>query len=236
MKLLEFDTLGSTNTYLKEHYEELDSLTMVSAKTQLKGHGRKERVWESERGNLYCSLLIKDAFFYTHFEEISVVSAYTVLKVLEKHGIKNLSVKWPNDVYVEDRKICGILLEGVYQERMECLIIGIGVNLNQQRFPRFFQNKPTSYCLEKGEFTDVNEFRDELYEALCAHLSDMKEGHSFYHDILPYDYLAGKEVNANIENRKVLVKVHGIQENYTLKAEYNGRDYFLRSGEISFHL
>ena len=236
MKLLEFDTLASTNQYLKEHYAELDSFTMVSAKRQTNGRGRRNRVWDSEYGNLYCSLLIKDSKYYSKLEELSVVTAYVVLKTLEKHGLKNLSVKWPNDVYVNDKKISGILLESVFQEVTECMIIGIGVNLNQKEFAYYKQNEPTSYYLESGDYIDVNEFRDELYQNLLTAFEEIMEGTSFYHEIEEYDYLKGKKVYAQIDRKKELVEVGGIRENYTLEVKRNDKTYYLRSGEISFHL
>ena len=236
MKLLEFDTLASTNQYLKENYAELDSFTMVSAKRQTSGRGRRNRVWDSEYGNLYCSLLIKDSKYYSKLEELSVVTAYIVLKTLEKHGLKNLSVKWPNDVYVNSKKIAGILLESVFQEVTECMIIGIGVNLNQKEFTYYKQNEPTSYYLESGEYIDVNEFRDELYQNLLTAFEEIMEGASFYHEIEEYDYLKGKKVYAQIDRKKELVEVGGIRENYTLEVKRNDKIYYLRSGEISFHL
>lgn len=236
MKLLEFDTLASTNQYLKENYAELDSFTMVSAKRQTSGRGRRNRVWDSEYGNLYCSLLIKDSKYYSKLEELSVVTAYIVLKTLEKHGLKNLSVKWPNDVYVNSKKIAGILLESVFQEVTECMIIGIGVNLNQKEFAYYKQNEPTSYYLESGEYIDVNEFRDELYQNLLTAFEEIMEGASFYHEIEEYDYLKGKKVYAQIDRKKELVEVGGIRENYTLEVKRNDKIYYLRSGEISFHL
>ena len=236
MKLLEFDTLASTNQYLKENYAELDSFTMVSAKRQTSGRGRRNRVWDSEYGNLYCSLLIKDSKYYSKLEELSVVTAYIVLKTLEKHGLKNLSVKWPNDVYVNSKKIAGILLESVFQEVTECMIIGIGVNLNQKEFTYYKQNEPTSYYLESGEYIDVNEFRDELYQNLLTAFEEIMEGASFYHEIEEYDYLKGKKVYAQIDRKKELVEVEGIRENYTLEVKRNDKIYYLRSGEISFHL
>lgn len=236
MKLLEFDTLASTNQYLKENYAELDSFTMVSAKRQTSGRGRRNRVWDSEYGNLYCSLLIKDSKYYSKLEELSVITAYIVLKTLEKHGLKNLSVKWPNDVYVNSKKISGILLESVFQEVTECMIIGIGVNLNQKEFAYYKQNEPTSYYLESGEYIDVNEFRDELYQNLLTAFEEIMEGASFYHEIEEYDYLKGKKVYAQIDCKKELVEVGGIRENYTLEVKRNDKIYYLRSGEISFHL
>ena len=134
MNKIHFKEIDSTNTWLKENYRTLEDMTSVSARLQTAGRGRRGRSWESQEGNLYLSLLLKDEKCLRHVDAISTVSAYLILKVLEGYGIKDLGIKWPNDIYVKDEKICGILLESVSTDRLECLIIGIGLNVNQKEF------------------------------------------------------------------------------------------------------
>ena len=106
MRIIELDTVDSTNTYLKRNYAELSSETFVSARLQTAGKGRNSRRWIGEKGkNLTFSILLKDEFFYENYRCLSILSAYGVLKALEKTGIKDLSIKWPNDVYASGKKI-----------------------------------------------------------------------------------------------------------------------------------
>ena len=134
MKELFFETIDSTNTYLKQNYENLDNFTFVRADLQTSGRGRSSRKWLSKKGdNLLFSLLIKDKELINKYKALSINSAYLVLKILEEYGLKNLSLKWPNDIYVNGNKICGILLESVSKQEIECLIIGIGLNVNQKK-------------------------------------------------------------------------------------------------------
>ncbi len=110
-KEIHFQTIDSTNSYLKRNYRELDDLCFVSAEQQSTGRGRQQRSWDSESGqNLLFSVLIKDKELIGHYEELSIVSAYAILKVLQRYSIDELGIKWPNDVYAGHKKICGILL------------------------------------------------------------------------------------------------------------------------------
>ncbi|MBO7677097.1 MAG: biotin--[acetyl-CoA-carboxylase] ligase [Erysipelotrichaceae bacterium] len=103
MKELFFESIDSTNTYLKKHYEELEDFCFVRTDLQTAGRGRNGRSWSAAKGeNLLFSLLIKDEKLIDKFRSLSVISAYLVLKTLQDYGLKNLGIKWPNDVYVKD--------------------------------------------------------------------------------------------------------------------------------------
>ncbi|MBQ1567375.1 MAG: hypothetical protein IIZ80_05750, partial [Erysipelotrichaceae bacterium] len=96
MKELFFESIDSTNTYLKDHYKKLEDLTFVRADLQTAGKGRNGRKWLANKGeNLTFSLLIKNRELIDRFKELSVNSAYLVLKTLERYGLKDLSIKWP---------------------------------------------------------------------------------------------------------------------------------------------
>ena len=111
MREIYFESIDSTNTYLKQHYEELEDMCFVRTDYQSAGRGRKSRTWLAEKGeSLLFSVLLKDEEVLKRYRELSVLSAYSVLEVLEGYGIGDLMIKWPNDVLVKERKICGILL------------------------------------------------------------------------------------------------------------------------------
>ena len=144
MKELYFSELDSTNTYLKEHYEELEDMCFVRADYQSAGKGRNSRRWLADRNvNLTFSLLIRNEEVIKRYKALSVLSAYSVLEVLKDYGINDLMIKWPNDIYAGDEKICGILLESVAREKIECLIIGVGINVNQMEFNDSYLIRPT---------------------------------------------------------------------------------------------
>ena len=232
MREIYFESIDSTNTYLKNNYESLDDMTFVRADIQTKGRGRNDRVWKADKGdNLLFSILIKDREMIDRYKALSVNSAYIVLKVLESYGIDNLSIKWPNDIYVNDRKICGILLEAVSRNDIECLIIGIGINVNQKEFVGEYITDPTSMYLELHEEIDLNEFKEKVFASLNNNLRE-----DYYEEIKEYDYLKNKEADVMLGNEKKHIRVLGINDDYSLKISDGTRETDISSGEISFHI
>lgn len=125
-----FDELDSTNTYVKNNYERLANHSVVTASVQTAGRGRMDRKFISDEGGLYFSLLLKD----THLQflpNLTQLMALAVCKTLQGLGA-NAFIKWPNDVYADGKKICGMLSEAVATTQgPQALIIGVGVNVLQ---------------------------------------------------------------------------------------------------------
>lgn len=234
MKTIHFETVDSTNTYLKENYEELDNFTFVSADFQSAGRGRNNRNWKSEKGeNLLFSLLIKDKALIDKFSSLSVISAFSIIKAL---NLEHLSIKWPNDIYYKDSKLCGILLEAVTRNEIECLIIGIGLNVNQREFVGEYKRTPTSLYQITNQTQDMRILKDKIFNQLYNDFMKVKEGYDFYNDIKEYDYLKDRKVYAEINNEVKQIKVLGIDSDYSLKALQDNKTYNLSSGEVTFHL
>ena len=234
MKTIHFETIDSTNTYLKENYEELDNFTFVSADFQSAGRGRNNRNWKSEKGeNLLFSLLIKDKALIDKFSSLSVISAFSIIKAL---NLEHLSIKWPNDIYYKDSKLCGILLEAVTRNEIECLIIGIGLNVNQREFVGEYKRTPTSLYQITNQTQDMKIIKDKIFNQLYNDFMKVKEGYDFYNDIKEYDYLKDREVYAEINNEVKQIKVLGIDSDYSLKVLQDNKTYNLSSGEVTFHL
>ena len=236
MKVLHFEAIDSTSTYLKNNYQNLDNMTFVSADYQSAGHGRNNRNWKSENGsNLLFSLLILDRELISLFKSISIISAYSIIEVLKDYGISNCFIKWPNDIYVNDKKICGILLEAISKSKIECLIVGIGLNVNQKVFEGEYLRIPTSMCKELNKEIDLNELKLKVFNNLEKNLIKLKEGYDFYPEIKDYDYLKGKEVYAALNNEEKKINVLGINPDYSLKIKDKENIVDIDSGEISFH-
>lgn len=234
MKQIHFDIIDSTNTYLKNNYKKLDNYTFVSANSQNCGKGRNNRKWDSNDDNLLFSLLIKDKELLSKTNTISILSAYIVLKTLQEYGIGNISIKWPNDVYVKDKKICGILLESISYSELECLIIGVGINVNQISFNKEYN--ATSMINELGKHIDVVKMKNDIYSKFIEYLNKLNNNYDYYKEIIKYDYLKNKEVYALISGERRLVKVKGINLDYSLCVSTNDSEFNLHSGEISFHI
>ena len=234
MKTIHFETIDSTNTYLKENYEKLDNFTFVSADFQSAGRGRNNRNWKSEKGeNLLFSLLIKDKALIDKFSSLSVISAFSIIKAL---NLEHLSIKWPNDIYYKDSKLCGILLEAVTRNEIECLIIGIGLNVNQREFVGEYKRTPTSLYQITNQVYDIEQLKRSIFNQIYYDFTKVKEGYDFYNDIKEYDYLKDRKVYAEINNEVQQIKVLGIDSDYSLKVLKDNETYNLSSGEITFHL
>ena len=146
-----FDTIDSTNTRLVALHSELPDRTVYAARFQTAGRGQQGNRWESRAGeNLMFSILLKPDFLPASDQFIlSQIVALGLLDYLQSRGL-TATIKWPNDIYAGDRKICGTLIEtGLADKRVSWAVAGIGLNVNQQVFDPSLPN-PTSMTLETG--------------------------------------------------------------------------------------
>lgn len=141
--------IGSTNDFLKENWQAFPHGTVVVADVQTAGRGRFNRLWHSPEGGLWFSILFKPKKrvrpnFYTKLCAISIVRALKRMKIDAK-------LKWPNDVYVDGKKLAGILTETVFEEeQIRAVIVGIGLNVNNE-IPQELKAKATSLKILAGE-------------------------------------------------------------------------------------
>lgn len=134
MEILSFEVLPSTNTYACQNFDTLVDGQIVLAKTQTAGRGRLKRVWLSQKGGLYFSLVVKPQNFKIDFlGSLTQAMALSVCKTLQ--NLKAPAVlKWPNDILCENKKICGILSQAVFKEgKLAGVVIGVGVNIAQSK-------------------------------------------------------------------------------------------------------
>ena len=170
MWLVEVD---STNKYARRHIESLDNLSVVSALSQTEGKGQGDHTWHSKSGeNLLFTIILKNPpFAASHQKIISDMTASSIVSLLHSHGIEAW-IKPPNDIWVDRKKICGILIEhSLIGQRISWSIIGVGLNVNQTDFPADLPN-PTSMAIENSgadirallsEFMDI--FRLSLQQS-----------------------------------------------------------------------
>lgn len=222
MNVLHFEKIDSTNKYIKENYESLEDFSFVSADEQTSGRGRMDRKWFSNKNeNLLFSYLIKNEDLLCKYESISIGTATLIARFLELKGIKNVSVKWPNDVYVNDKKICGILLEGNIKK---FLVVGVGLNVNQIDFDGEYRIAPTSMRLELQKEADLVTLNVELFEFIYKHIKQRDFALKTRKFLENHNYLLGKEVEIN----GVKGKVTGISKNFNLIVDSKE----INSGEI----
>lgn len=187
MKIVYLDTCDSTNSYVGLRARELSDMTLVVSRIQEAGRGQRGNSWEAKPGlNFTGTLLHRPAMHLTRNGitnpslpelqfAISEAVALAIADTLRTYGLEP-SLKWPNDVYVGDKKICGILIEhALIGSTVEHSRIGIGVNVNQTEFDSDAPN-PTSIALETGNAESLQRFITRIYEALAKRLDSLYSG------------------------------------------------------------
>ena len=234
IKEIYFPTIDSTNTYLKNHYLELDSFSIVRSDYQSAGQGRENRICYSTSGEkLLFSILIKDKKLIEYGGLLSLVVACSICESITKYSHSQLQplIKWPNDIYINDKKICGILLEGSIPNY---LIIGIGLNINQKVFSDEYRISPTSLSLLLNKNINFDEIKNLIYSNLISNLSsvdELKEDYLKYYN--NHDYLKHKKVEVMVDNQTISGVVKGIDCAFNLIIMDNSDvEHIISSGEI----
>ena len=227
--VIHFDEIDSTNNYLKNSYKLLNDFTFVTADYQSKGKGRNDRVWSSNKGeNLMFSFLIKNPVLLRKYGALSLITAIEVAKLLETYNFKEVKIKWPNDVFINDKKVCGILLEG---QILEYLVIGVGLNVNQKIFPDGLRRPATSLSLEMNKSFDIKEIEKELFSNIVNDYVSLNEN-SFLEYFRNHNYLLNKRVRVLINDEPFIGEVVGIDDNFYLQIKTSDMLLHIDSGEI----
>lgn len=197
MNVIQLDSIPSTNTYLKELIEEnpnLPNYTLVSAVEQTQGRGQKGNVWESRAGeNLTISLYVRPNLHLAPKAlpfDISIIAALATRDVIAEYlPLKEVQIKWPNDLLIDEKKVAGILIEnGFNGEELEYCIIGIGVNVNQDSFEGTFPIPATSLFLEGEWKFDLHKIQNDIatsIQSLIDHLpASLEEYRTIYQEHL----------------------------------------------------
>lgn len=167
MKTTIFDTLPSTNDYCETR--EFGEDTAIIAREQTGGKGTKGRSFSSPRGGVYLSLVRYYPCKAENSFSLMIVSCMAVVKTLELYGV-SAGVKWPNDVFLNGKKICGILIKNSFEgENVKKSITGIGVNVNND-IPKDLADIAINLKSVVGE-VDIDEFYKRLIENLYSDYS-----------------------------------------------------------------
>lgn len=210
MEIFYFESIPSTNSSLLEKSKKnAKSWTVYWTKNQTKGRGYAGNVWESEvNENLAFSVLIKCGLDYAeliYFNQwVSVVLAEYFASISDE-----VYVKWPNDIIVKDKKICGVLIETHRLESEMNVVVGIGVNVNQSTFDRL--SSAGSLYTQIGEKYDVEEILSDLLTELRNKFSliqkkswelirDKYNSRLFKKDILCEFEVSGEKIKGEIKS------------------------------------
>lgn len=208
-----FGSIDSTNTKAKELAEEgHPSGTLVVADRQTAGKGRRGRSWESPSGiGIFMTLMLKPEINPNHASMLTLVAAMATTRAIRRVTGVPAMIKWPNDIVMNGKKVCGILTEMSAQfDYINHIVIGIGINVHNEDFPEEIAQTASSIYLESGQHIH----RASLIEAFLEEFEDV------YAEYLKTEDMEGlmKEYDAMLVNRGRQVRVLDPKEPFEGKA------------------
>lgn len=261
IKIKNFSRIASTQEYAEKMKKQGENL-IVTAARQSGGKGTKGRSFSSEKGGVYLSTLL----YYPNFpaEKSFLIMAGTcaaVCKTLEAGGLQ-AKIKWPNDVFVNGKKICGILTENTFsspavsldsspdssldsspaagktegKRKDICSVCGIGLNIENE-LPPELENIATSAALETGKKQNVKKWRARLIENLMQNYADLRSGDEEIYKRIFADYLArfgfvGENMVLVTESGSFIARVLGADECGSLRVLVGGEEKRFSAAEI----
>ncbi|MEG0372140.1 MAG: biotin--[acetyl-CoA-carboxylase] ligase [Clostridium sp.] len=211
---------------------------VVLADAQTKGRGRLSRVWEDVKGdNIAMSILLRPSIPPFMAPGITQIVALSVLEGLEKSTGLEFSIKWPNDIILNSKKVCGILTEmDGEMDKLNYIIVGIGINVNQEKFSDEISHKATSVYLEKGLKVARSEIIGAILNSFEVNYELFKEKGilEFINRLKASSALIGKDVTISNPFKTYSGRVVDIDnEGYLVVVDENGLTQSVVGGDIS---
>lgn len=231
--------VDSTNEQIKRMAQDSPDGLLVVADAQISGKGRLGRTWSSPHGdNIYMSFLIKKDISPMKAPMITILAAMAVLDAV-KHYTDAVYIKWPNDIVVNGKKICGILTEmKTRADITEYVVVGIGINVNTETFAQDIEDKATSLLLETGKRTDRSQIVGMVMVSFEKYFETFTEDGSLKSLVEQYNKNL-ININRKVEvlegNGKYTAIALGIDENGELLVRPDGstESKKVMSGEVS---
>ena len=208
-----YDVIDSTNTRAKQLAEEGHGTgTLVVADRQDAGRGRRGRSWEGPAGSgIYMTLVLKPEINPNNASMLTLVAALAVSGAISTCAGVQAGIKWPNDIVMDGKKVCGILTEMSAQfDYVNHIVVGIGINVHNESFPKEIEDVATSIYLQSGEHINRARLIEEILEQF----------ERYYAIYLKTEDLSGlvNEYNSRLVNMQQKVRVLDPNEPYEGKA------------------
>lgn len=234
------EEIDSTNVEVKRQAANgADHGLLVIAEQQTMGKGRRGRSWNSPKGTgIWMSLLLKPGQLRP--ENASMLTLVTALSVAD--AIREVTgleawIKWPNDIVVNGKKVCGILTEMSSEaNRIHYIVIGIGINVNTKEFPEEISEIATSLLIEKGTAASRSLLAAKVMEQLEANYELFLQSGDLAYLLKPYNEKlinCNKQVKVVGSNEEITGTAKGINEKGELLVQIEDRLLEVCSGEVS---
>lgn len=216
-----------------------------AADAQLGGRGRRElggerRSWFSPPGvNIYMSILLRPQIEAQLASGLTLASAVAICRLLRQKTGADIWVKWPNDLYIGSKKICGILSEASWgQSGIDSVVVGVGLNVNLERpaLPADLRDIATSLKIETGQTFDRLELLAALRRALVE-TCDAFAARGFpaiLQELRAYDRTNGRQIRVARSGEWVNATARGIDDTGGLRVEIDGKIQVVQAGEVRF--
>ena len=214
MRIIPFDSLESTNKYCEAlDLAEVEDFTCYWALAQTAGIGQQGNHWEAEPGkNLTFSLVLHPTFLPAdqQFKLTEALSLGVVDFLKDLKDFKDLKVKWPNDIYVGGRKICGTLVSTRLQgTTIASAVCGIGLNVNQVVFPDWVPN-PTSLTILTGKQYDLEPLLRQLLQCIKQRYGALQDGNDLEPEYLEHLLNLGVPARYRYNKEEIEATITGV--------------------------
>lgn len=241
--ILIYDELESTNLLAKEIARtEKKSGSLIVANSQTKGRGRLARSFFSPKdAGIYMSYIFIPKSSENIYDILTALAGLAVRRAVSTLYNIELGIKWVNDLYYQDKKVCGILSEGVYdleKKQIVSAVIGIGINVNPSLFPKEIEDKAGSLASFKSNYVSRNRLIAEIvkeFELLTTEENLRKR--DFLDEYRQASIVIGKRVKVSVGDNEYYAKVLDIDKDCALIVEKDDASIQVLSyGEISLSL
>lgn len=239
-QILYFDSIDSTNLEaMRQAKAGAPEWLCIVASEQTRGRGRLERSWHSPKdAGLYLSIVLRPKFELARWPLINLAAALAVHDAIVRTCDLKVDIKWPNDVCVNDRKLCGILAETVETEAGMAGIVGIGINLHDESFPPELKPLATSLQSATNIEVDRDDIVNELLQALRERYDVLNTDSGAEHAIREWcansSYAFGRQVRVSLGDESFNGVTRGLESDGALRIETaDGRIRIVRAGDVT---
>ena len=231
-----FEEIGSTNDYLLENSKK-NKISICLTESQTKGRGRNSKEWQSPKyENIYMSISFSTNQDLKFFSSFSLVTALSVQKALTKHKF-DTKIKWPNDIYINSKKVGGILIETLSKDKNNIVVVGIGLNVFMKSNLKI-DREWTSLILENESISiDRNKIISDIVNELLVDKKTFEErGFGvFRNKFNELNILKNKKVSLSNSQYDDVVALD-VNEDGSLNLKTKGEISKIFSGEVSIRL
>ncbi len=226
MKIIKFKKVPSTQDIAKKLAEKNIKEAIVLAEEQTSGRGRYGRIWFSPIGGLWFSILLRPNIDPMDSIKLMALAGLAITKAIRDFTHLPAFIKWPNDVYINDKKVCGILIESsIENNRLKYVIIGIGLNVNNSfsNIPSNILKNITSLRSELGKVID----KEALFKVILKKFKELynsfinKNFNKIIEEYKKYSLIINKDILIKRNNEIMKCKVLDIGEDYSLIVKIN---------------